>query len=234
MNWIFGALAALFFFGFVYLRFLAVPLALRWLRASAPGADPVWRQVRECSQAVARRHRLPEPVLWVLPEFAPNVLVLRGGGKTHLCLTEGLVRVLGTEELAAILSVALYQSRQAGRTLQTWGSLAIFPLAVRVSQAPLPIRILLAPVLSAMLRSVSRSRALYQADAAAARLYTPFQVAATLQKLSVLGRKMPMKRWNLALDSLYVVAPLALDDGPQWVSLGQPSVADRREELLGS
>jgi hypothetical protein len=53
-----------------------------------------------------------------------------------------------------------------------------------------------------------------------------------------MGRKIPVRRWNMALDSFFVIAPLSLDEGPQsflnGVLPGQPSVPERRERLLGT
>jgi Zn-dependent protease with chaperone function len=227
----FAVLAALIA---LYLRFLAVPAVWRWLRATEPAADPVWDRVRDCAAGVARRHRVSEPGLRVLPEFAPNALVLQYRGKTELGLTEGLVRSLGAEDLEATLSLCLFQSTQPGRRWQTWSGLLLFPFAKRVGQAPFAFRVFLTPVLSCLLRLGQREKSWFSADAAAAKMHGPWQVAATLQKLAVLGRKIPVRRWNLALDSLFVVAPLALDEGPQWLIQGQPSVVARRERLLAA
>jgi Zn-dependent protease with chaperone function len=57
-------------------------------------------------------------------------------------------------------------------------------------------------------------------------------VAAALQKMAVLARKIPLRRWNIALDPLFLLSPLALDGGPFWVFLSQPSVEERCEALL--
>jgi len=218
----------------LYLRFLAVPSVWRWLHAAAPGDDPVWDRVKESAARVARAQRQPAPTLKVLPEFAPNALVLKYRGRVELGLTEGLVRALGNDELDAALSLCLYQSVQAGRSLQTLGGLILFPFAKRVSRGPLAFRVLLSPVLSACLKLFGRRAAWFAADSAAALAYGPWQVAATLQKIAVMGRKIPVRRWNLALDPLFVIAPLNLDEGPQWLVHAQPSVAERRERLLAA
>jgi hypothetical protein len=60
----------------------------------------------------------------------------------------------------------------------------------------------------------------------------PLLVAAALQKAAVLGRKIPLRHWNFALDPLFLLSPLALDGGPFWVFLSQPSVEERRRALL--
>lgn len=232
---------ALFFFGLaalvlLYLRFLAVPGVWRWLRAAEPTDDAVWREVKECAVSVARRHRVAAPEIKVLPEFAPNAMALRHRGKTEIGLTEGLVRAATAEELEATISLCLFQSAQCGRRLQIWSGLLLFPLAKRVAQAPFAFRVFLMPVLSCGLRFVGGARGWFASDAAAAEMHGPWQVAATLQKISVMGRKIPVRRWNMALDSFFVIAPLSLDEGPQsifsGVLPGQPSVPERRERLL--
>lgn len=232
MTFVLLFLTALLLFTGLYLRFLAVPAVWRWLRASDLAGDPVWERVRECAARVARRHRVAEPALKVLPEFAPNALLLRHRGRAELGLTEGLVRALDADELEAAISLAFFQGAQAGRRRRAWSGLLLFPFAKRVAEAPFAVRIFLAPVISFLVRAAGRDSAWYSADAQAAALYGPWQVAATLQKLSVIGRKIPVRRWNLALDSFFVVAPLALDEGPHWLVHGQPSVQERRERLL--
>jgi heat shock protein HtpX len=217
----------------LYLRLVSPVRLLRRMEARPADRVAQWANVRSRLQEVARRQRLPMPRLWVLPEFSPNALVLRSWGRrTHLALTEGLVRSLSEEELDCALSLCLTHGAQRGRCFQTWVAAVFFPLAAAMQRYPLAAQLVLAPVLTALLRGGVSASLFLKADRAAAKFHGQWNVAAVLQKLSVLGRKIPLRRWNLALDSLFLLSPLSLDDTPLWSFVAQPPVARRRSLLL--
>ncbi len=222
--------------GFVlYLRWASIPRFLRWLEARAVDNHPVWTNVSMRLQQVCKQYRIPVPALMVLPEFSPNALVLRSlGGRVYLVLTEGLVRSLSGEELDAALSLALSQSYQRGRRLHTRLAMALFPLARSLQKYPLPAQILFSPIFVCFLRIITGPAAFLKADKNAAQFQGAWQIAALLQKLSVMGRKIPLRRWNLAIDSLFLVSPLSLEETPLWAFWSQPPVGVRRGKLLES
>lgn len=233
MNLFLGALVLVLLVA--YLRWVSPVRLLHRLDARPMDKGPVFRNVIELAGRIARRQRVPAPSLWVLPEFSPNALVLRPGGKNvYIALTEGLVRALSGEELEAALALCLAHGNQKGRTRQTWVAAFFFPLAKMVQGYPLPAQLLLSPVLSFTLRLAVRPSQFFLADEGAAQFSTGWRVAAVLQKLSVMARKIPLGRWNLALDSLFLVSPLTLEETPLWSFLAQPSVDRRRENLLRS
>jgi Zn-dependent protease with chaperone function len=203
-----------------------------WMGARPVGHFPVWRQVKGRLEELSHRERLPCPQLYVLPEFSPNALILRRGRKVKLALSEGLLRALSTEELDAILVLCLAHGFRPRRGLQTFLALQLFPLARFLQTYPVLVQVILAPWLTFLLRAVSPQRGVLRTDAKITKRQDAVVAAAALQKVAVLGRKIPFRQWNFAIDSLFLISPLTLDGGPFWVFLSQPSVEDRRAHLL--
>lgn len=217
----------------IYLRWVSPRRILRSLSARSLDQSSVQRNIRSRMISVAHRQRMRMPILWILPEFTPNALILRSSrGRLHVALTEGLVRTLSGEELDSVLALCLTHGYQPGRIWQTWVGAFFFPLTRLAQSYPLPAQFLLAPLFSLLLRMAAGPGRFFRSDLDAAQHQTALLIAATLQKLSVLGAKIPLRNWNMALDSLFLVSPMALDESPFWVFLSQPSVEQRRERLL--
>ena len=209
----------------------SLPRLWKSLSARPVGHFPVWRQVRERLEELARQERIPAPGLWILPEFSPNALVLRRRG-VQIALTEGLLRSLDSDELDAVLMLCLAHGESRRRSLQTALALQLMPFAKLLQTYPLPIQIFLAPWITVLLRAVSAPSATLRCDRKGTSRGEALVVAAALQKMAVLGRKIPFRGWNFALDPLFLISPLKLDGGPFWVFLTQPSVEERRQHLL--
>lgn len=205
---------------------------LQRLGARPAAHFPVWRRVRERLEEIARRERLAvPPQLWILPDFAPNALLLKRGSQLHVAVTEGLLRALDDDELDATLSLCLAHGTGRRRRWQTGLALQLFPFARFLQGYPTAVQVFLAPWIMGAIRLVSSPARVLEADR---RSPEGLVVAAALQKMAVLGRKIPLRHWNLALDPLFLISPLALDGGPLWVFLSQPSVEDRRRALLSA
>ena len=226
-----GALALIWVW---YLLRLAVPKLFWRLEANPVQSEALWQQVQERLEAMAAVFRLPVPELRVLPEFSPNAMLLRVGRRAHIVLSEGLVRTLSGEELDSVLALSLTHVYCRGRTLHTLMALALFPFAQILQSFPFPLQLLVSPPLSFLLRFSTRPQRVVNADCLAATKSNPFRIAATLQKLSVLERKIPLERWNLAVDSLFLISPLSLESQPFFLSLLQPSIEFRRSRLLAA
>lgn len=204
----------------------------RWMEAKPVGHFPVWRQVKERMEVLAKRERVPMPTLWVLPEFSPNALVLRHGRTLHVALAEGLLQALDGPELEAVLLLCLAHGRSKRRRLLSFLSLQLFPFAQFMQKYPALVQIFLSPWITIFSRLVSGPKAVMRCDLRGCEAGNGRAFAAALQKMAVLGRKIPFRRWNLALDPVFLISPLALDGGPYWVFLTQPSVEKRRLHLL--
>jgi hypothetical protein len=139
------------------------------------------------------------------------------------------LRILDDEELDAILSLCIAHGWGPRRRWQTALALQLFPFAEWLQEFPDAVQIFLAPWFTFLVRIVSPPRRVLEADR---RGSEGLIIAAALQKMAVLGRKIPLKHWNLAVDALYLISPLALDCSPFWVFLSQPSVEERRRALL--
>ncbi len=230
-----------FIFLFIFLLLLllwavwhsSVTRLWKWLGARPVGQFPVWRQVKERLEQLAKRERIPVPALWILPEFAPNALILRSR-KTgmQIALSEGLLRSLDEEELEAVLLLCLSHGANLRRGLQTMLALQIFPFARFLQAYSLGIQVFFSPWLTIPMRTVSPPSLVLRADRKRISQREGLVLAAALQKMAVLGRKIPFRRWNIALDSLFLISPLVLDGGPFWIFLSQPSIERRRQNLL--
>lgn len=206
---------------------------LNWLGARRDWNDPLWARVTALLTSVARKQRVPVPALAVLPEFSPNALVLTApGGGRYFLLSEGLVRSLSNEELEAALALCLAQGQQRSRALQTYLALALFPLARLLGILPPAFQPLFFPWFALAHRCVTGPSACGGADRLAAEWVGAHRVAASLQKMAALARKIPLQRWNMALDSLFLLSPTVLDGGPIWLFPAQAPVEKRREQVL--
>jgi Zn-dependent protease with chaperone function len=213
---------------------LRLKLLWAWLGARPAGQFPVWKQVSVRLEELSRRERLPVPALWILPEFSPNALILKSRGGVEIALSEGLLRSLEAAELDAVLVLCLAHGHRSRRRMQTLLSLLLFPVARWLQGLPAAFQLLLSPSLTFLLRLASPQAGVLSCDSKVSRRREEaLAVAAALQKMAVLGRKIPLKQWNFALDPLFLVSPLTLDGAPFWLFLSQPSVELRRERLLG-
>jgi Zn-dependent protease with chaperone function len=237
MNLFFALISALLAISLLYawyLGWLALPRLLRRLEANpAQRQEPIWLQVQERLEQVSASYRVRVPELRVLPEFSPNALLVRRGRSAYVVLSEGLVRTLSGDELDAALALCLAHVYARGRSRHTLMALALFPFAQFLQSYPFVFQFLFSPPLTFLLRVAASPGRVIGADFSAARQVDKYRIAATLQKVSVLARKIPLERWNLALDSLFLVSPLALESQPFHFYFLQPSVRERRARLLG-
>jgi Zn-dependent protease with chaperone function len=193
------------------------------------------KQLQELLKDLAKRTRVPMPRVWLISEFSPNIVLLsRFRRPMEMILSDGLLRALNEEELRAILILALCQGNRKGRWWQTRMAAWIFPFSKRLQKFPIVSQILMVPAISSLFWLVTRPAQILKADQEAQTHIEGWKIAAALQKVSVLGRKITWKRWDLAIDSLYLVSPLLLEGGPFATLLPQPSIEDRRAHLLHS
>lgn len=215
----------------IYGRSSSSASVLRWLHAKQCPSEPIWRQVQELLREISKEQRVDCPEIMVLPEFSPNALVFKGR-KNIILISEGMVRTLSKHELQAAISLCLAYSEIRGGWFQTAMARVLFPVANFVQTSPLVIQYLSFPVFSLIARIWVRPSRVYAADQRAAAQVGPYEVAAALQKMSLLARKIPIQRWNIALDHLFLLSPLVLERDPLWLFPSQPTVEQRRQALV--
>lgn len=176
-----------------------------------------------------RRAELPMPTLAIAPQRQPNAFATgRDAAHAVVCVTEGALPFLSTEELEGVLAHELAHVRNRDMLLQTMaatlagaiGYLAHLGLYFgghgrdrRGSYNGL-LMALLAPLAAMLIQlAISRQRE-YHADAEGARISgKPLALASALRKLDATAREIPMQI-PPAVAPLAQVNPLAGLDAP--------------------
>ncbi len=180
---------------------------------------------------LAIRAGLPVPKVYIIPEDAPNAFAT-GRNERHavVAVTEGLLNILGREELAGVIAHELAHIKNrdmligsiaatlAGAivmlaNMAQWA--AIFGGASRDGDEEggsniigLILMAVLAPLAASIIQmAVSRSRE-YMADASGARFSgNPFGLAAALEKISLAAQRIPLTA-NPSTAHMFIVSPL--------------------------
>lgn len=193
------------------------------------GTFGILEKIRE----VAKEQRLPDPTLWLMGEFSPNILMLRRGNKLELGFSEGLVSLLSERELDLMVRLAMVHGWAPDRSFRSFWAALISPVVGRFSRLPFTLKILLFPMLFLLVRlPLSRKSVFYYDQVLAHEPQSRKEIAALLQKIAVMQDKIPPRHWNLALDSLYLVPPWGSETHFFGMFLRWPSVIERRERLL--
>ncbi len=194
-------------------------------------SGPLLKMVDE----LARKVRVKKPRVYLVSEFSPNILVLSSfRSPMTLVISDGFLRALNEEELRSMILLALCQGSIAGRALHTRMAAAFFPLTKRMQTLPVVFQFFLAPLFCSLFFLFTQESKTRRGDSLASQHLEGWKIAAALQRLAVLGRKITWKRWDLSLDSLYLVSPLLLEGGPLTSFVPQPTVEQRRANLLQS
>jgi heat shock protein HtpX len=223
----FGLAMAMNFFSYWY----SDKIVLRMVRAreAAPGEHPgLYQTVRELTQAA----QLPMPRVYIIPEKAPNAFAT-GRNPEHavVAVTEGLLELMGPEELRGVLAHEMAHVRNrdiligsiaatmAGAvmilaSMARWAS--IFGGGSRDNEGGgsigglgLIVMSILAPLAAMLVQmAISRSRE-YQADATGARFAgRPDGLASALGKLGAYSKRLPMNA-NPSTAHMFIVNPLS-------------------------
>ncbi|MDR2050215.1 MAG: zinc metalloprotease HtpX [Deltaproteobacteria bacterium] len=224
-----------------------IVLSMYSARELSPGDAPLLHRLVD---ELARNAGIPKPRVCVTPDEAPNAFAT-GRNPEHavVAVTEGLLRLLDTEELRGVLAheighIAnrdiLIQSVAGvlGTVIMLLASMArftaIFGGRDRENNNPLALILMavLAPLAATLIQmGISRSRE-YLADASGARYSgNPRALASALGKLQAYGRKIPLRRESPATAHMFIVNPLS------GLSLNKlfsthPPVEERIERLL--
>jgi heat shock protein HtpX len=168
-----------------------------------------------------QRAGLPMPAVAIAPHAQPNAFATgRNPAHAVVCVTDGLLKLVGRDELEGVLAHELGHVRNRDMLLQTLSAtmagaitnLAQFGLFAGSSdrRSPLaPLAALLAPFGAMIIQfAISRSRE-YRADATGAEISgKPLALASALGKLQAAAKQIPMNV-SPAMAPLAMVNPLS-------------------------
>lgn len=225
---------ALLIVGLLISRF-ARSWALDWLDAYTGSSNELWQNVEDRLKELSRRVRVDTPELFILPELSPNAFVFHGLQQQRgaIALTEGLLHTLTAAELEAILCLCLARYKHRNAKTASFLAACILPFCRGLDFLPRGFSFIFTPFLQMIFYRVSSPRKIFEMDAEAQKLLKEGKdLAAALQKMAVLSRKIPLRRWNLAFDHLFLVSPLQLQEDLLRFFPQYPSVDERREKIL--
>ena len=251
----FFALAALMNFGMYWFSDRVV---LKMYRAHVIGADEA-PELYAMVDTLRQRAKLPMPTVAIAPSEQPNAFATgRNADKAVVCVTAGILKLVGREELEGVIAhelahikhrhmlVGTLAATMAGAVsmvanIVKWG--AIFGGFGRNDEGESPFAMLalaiVAPIAAMIIQfAVSRQNE-FQADATAAALTgRPLALGSALQRLEAYAHRIPMQV-NPAGASLAIVNPLAGRRGGmgflKWFSTHPPTEerVARLEALAG-
>jgi heat shock protein HtpX len=182
-------------------------------------------------QRLAQRAGIPMPRVYIIPSDAPNAFAT-GRNPQHgaLAVTEGILRMLDTDELAGVLAHELGHIRNRDTLIMTvaatlagaitmlahmaqWG--AIFGFGRRDDEDSggggvlgLLAMAILAPIAATLIQlAISRAREYFADSTGAAIAGAPSGLARALEKLHYASQRLPMDA-NPATAHLFIVNPL--------------------------
>ncbi len=188
-------------------------------------APELYRLVRN----LALKASLPVPRVYIIPEGAPNAFAT-GRDENHavVAVTEGILRILSSEELEGVISHELTHIKNKDMLIGSIAATlagAIVMLAHMAQWAAifggsrdrddegggmigLIVMAILAPIAASIIQmAISRSRE-YLADAGGARISgRPYDLAGALEKLAKAGEAVPLTA-NPSTAHMFIVNPL--------------------------
>jgi heat shock protein HtpX len=188
-------------------------------------------ELHQLVQRLAQRAGIPMPRVYIIPSDAPNAFAT-GRDPQHgaVAVTEGILRMLDTDELAGVLAHELGHIRNRDTLIMTvaatlagaitmlanmaqWG--AIFGFGRRDDEDSggsgmfgLLFMAILAPIAATLIQlAISRSREYFADSTGAAVAGSPSGLARALEKLHYASQRLPMEA-NPATAHLFIVNPL--------------------------
>jgi heat shock protein HtpX len=227
-----------------------IVLGLHHAQEISEGESPeLYALVRD----LAERANLPMPKVYIIPEDAPNAFATgRNPQNGVVAMTEGLLRVLDRQEVAAVIAHELGHIKNrdtlimaitatfAG-ALSMLANLAMWNSALgghhssedREDSSPLAglLGVVIAPLAATLVQmSISRTRE-FLADEAAARFTgRPLALAAALRKIEIRSQDVPMHSGSPATAHLFIHNPFGMQGLSRLFST-HPPTAERIARL---
>ena len=187
--------------------FASTTMVLRMYRAQVVDASQA-PELYAMVDRLRQRAGLPMPLVAIAPHEQPNAFATgRSPEKSVVCVTAGLMKLIGREELEGVIAHELAHIKNRDMLLQTIAATmagAISNLAYMAmflggrddeNANPLAsiVMIVVAPIAAMMIQfAISRQRE-FKADAVGAQISgQPIPLATALQKLDAYSRRIPM------------------------------------------
>jgi heat shock protein HtpX len=202
----------------------SAPIALRM-----SGAVPIEREqnpgLYDIVERIAAKAQIPVPKIYMIPTESPNAFATgRDPAHSAVAVTEGIMQILSSSEMEAVLSHELGHVKNRDVLISTIAAVMASVVTMiahygmyfgggsgddRQSRNPIFALLLMitAPIAATLINlAISRSRE-YEADATGAQLCGhPLALASALSKIESVTQQVPM-RSNPALSSLYIMKP---------------------------
>jgi heat shock protein HtpX len=202
---------------------------------------------------LAERAEISTPALYLLPEAAPQLLITAGNsGRGAIALSNGLLRLLNTRELAAVIAHAIdhLRSREAGpMTLVAglvgglisiskffrWSNLLGARYVSTQNFGGVPsdafLWFLFAPIAAVLVRSTVYPSRKFRADAASAHLIGDSNPLSTaLRKIEAHTPKIAAESVSPATAHLFLCSPIS-EDSAMHLFRTHPPITERLERL---
>ncbi len=204
-----------------------IVLAMYGARALSDGDAPeLFRIVRELATAA----QMPMPRVYLIPSESPNAFATgRSPEHAAVAVTEGIMRLLGADELRGVLAHELSHVKNRDTLISAIAATlaGVVMMIARMAQwaaifggarrderdegegaLGLLFMVIVAPIAAMLIQlAISRARE-YQADATGARLsHAPGSLAAALEKIAAASGRIPLPA-GPATAHLWIVNPL--------------------------
>ena len=226
--------------------FASTTMVLRMYRAQVVDASQA-PELYAMVDRLRQRAGLPMPLVAIAPHEQPNAFATgRSPEKSVVCVTAGLMKLVGREELEGVIAHELAHIKNRDMLLQTIAATmagAISNLAYMAmffggrdddNANPLAsiIMIVVAPLAAMMIQfAISRQRE-FKADAVGAQITgRPMALASALQKLDTYSRRIPMHVAPAAAPLAQVNPLAASGSGFTKLFSTHPATAERVERL---
>ena len=233
---------------FMYWNSASMVLRSYGARVIEPSQAP---ELYEMVDRLRQRAGLPMPTVAIAPHDQPNAFAT-GRDPEHavVCVTDGLLRLIGPEELEGVIAHELAHIKNRDMLLQTitatfagaiasfasiakWGYLLGGGRSDEEGNNPIAglVMIIVAPIAAMLIQfAISRQRE-FKADAVGAEISgRPLGLASALQKLDAYSKRIPMQV-SPSVAPLAMVNPLAGMGGMSKLFSTHPSTEDRVERL---
>jgi heat shock protein HtpX len=185
-------------------------------------------------QDLAARSNLPMPRVYLIPEDAPNAFATgRNPRQGVVAVTEGLLRVLDRQEVAAVIAHELGHIRNRDTLIMAIAATFAGAMSMLANAAmfgslfggtqssedeeggsPLGglLGVLVAPIAATLVQmSISRAREFLADEAAARYTGSPLALASALRKIEAWSREIPMQAGSPATAHLFIYNPFTVE-----------------------